>query len=72
MHNRRASAFHRGRFYLVSDEGYLGINPPLGLQVEKLPDGAERYGRQAARTYYYGGVFYKRVQGGYQVIAQPR
>lgn len=72
QHNRRAYAMHRGKFYLISDDGYVGVSPPLGIRVDSLPDGAQRFGRQSERTYYYDGVYYKRIQGGYEVVSQPR
>ncbi|MEM9742497.1 MAG: DUF6515 family protein [Pseudomonadota bacterium] len=70
--NRGAYAFHRGRFYRVTVDGYEGVLPPVGIRVGKLPPDARRVGRQADRTYVYDGVVYRRVVGGYQVVSVSR
>ncbi|MEM1142876.1 MAG: DUF6515 family protein [Pseudomonadota bacterium] len=65
-------AYHRGRFYVVTESGYQGVYPPVGIRVDDLPDGAQRVGRQADKTYLHQGVYYRRVVGGYQVVSVPR
>ncbi|ACN13236.1 conserved hypothetical protein (SH3-like domain protein) [Desulforapulum autotrophicum HRM2] len=61
--------FRDGAFYHRAPAGYVPVPPPEGAVIPMLPPG---YGIRIvddAKYYYFNGVCYVRVAGGYMVVA---
>jgi len=60
-----------GTYYEPYNDGYTVVLPPIGAQVNYLPDGYETIPLGDDTYYYYGGVFYIGIPQGYQVVQAP-
>lgn len=68
VHGHDSYHFHNGRFYRPFGSSYILARPPFGLMVLDLPLGF-RTMVSAGHTYFtFGGVFYRRAIGGYEVV----
>jgi hypothetical protein len=63
--------YHHGYYYRHYRGRYLLVEPPLGVVVPLLPDGAVSVYFHAVPYYYYGGVYYRQAPGGYVVAQKP-
>ena len=60
---------HNGKFYSRQSDGFRNIEPPIGMEIKRLPNRAKRVSRG---IYRYNNVYYERI-GVYQyrVISAP-
>jgi hypothetical protein len=57
-----------GMWYVQNDNEYVATQPPLGMIVQALPDGAVRQTINGQTYYSYDGVWFKPMWGGSQSL----
>lgn len=61
-----------GVFYMADPDGeYEVVEPPIGIGISALPDGAVPIQVGPTIYYYFDGVFYVQQGDGYVVVAPP-
>lgn len=61
-----------GVFYLADPDGqYEVVEPPIGIDINALPDGADPIEVGGVTYYYLDGVFYAPQGDGFVVVAPP-
>jgi hypothetical protein len=63
--------FRRGRFFLESPDGLLGRTTPVGAIARDFPPDAMSVWFRDSEYFESGGVFFKEVAGGFQVVQPP-
>jgi hypothetical protein len=65
--------YNKGIFFQkdIIDQQYVVVPPPIGAVIYRIPQGYQLMIIRGIPYYEYGGVFYKRVLEGYQVINPP-
>lgn len=57
--NKKTYFTHNGIFYIQGKRGYQIVNPPVGLQIHKLPAGAKKIIVKRQTYYVLKNVYYK-------------
>lgn len=63
--------YDSGIYYQQAEVGYQEVYPPMGANIQELPDGAIAIEVDNRDYYYMGGAFYMQQGGGGFVIAAP-
>jgi hypothetical protein len=60
-----------GIYYQQVGDDYQEVYPPVGADVQELPDGAIEVDAGNGVYYYAGGAFYVQQDGGYVIVPAP-
>ena len=63
--------YYNGYYYRPHTNGYILVEPPIGLVVPILPPGSVNVIIGRRPYYMYEGIYYMPVISGYQVIERP-
>jgi hypothetical protein len=60
-----------GIYYQQVGDDYQEVYPPVGADIQDLPDGAIEVDAENSVYYYAGGAFYVQQDGGYVIVPAP-
>ena len=68
--------FAQGNFFRATESGYQVAAPPIGIEVPKLPSGAEMVKANGQQYFVYNDICYQGLYSGsgivYRVVEEPK
>ncbi len=71
VHRHSQYYFHAGVYYIQRPEGYVVVNPPVGIMVTNLPSATLTFTFSSRAYFFIGGAFYIQIPGGFQIVNAP-